>query len=319
MAATILVTGVAGFIGSHVAEALVGRGFHVVGIDCFSDYYNPARKEENISRLLSSERFRLCRTDLSCDDLSPFLKDVDLVFHQAAQAGVRSSWGLEFDKYTSANVLATQRLLEAARARPIRRFVFASSSSVYGDTAELPLREDSRKKPYSPYGVTKLAAEHLGHLYRMNYGVPFVALRYFTVFGPRQRPDMALYRFIDAAHSGNPVRVFGSGEQTRDFTFVGDIVRANLLAAECESPADVYNIGGGERVSVNQAIRLVEEIVGSAVPRSESGREKGDVKDTWADCSAARNDLGFVPSVSFREGVEKMVAWYRQKRKIGTE
>ncbi|MBN1826786.1 MAG: GDP-mannose 4,6-dehydratase [Candidatus Eisenbacteria bacterium] len=310
--ARALVTGAAGFIGSHLAEALVRGGWTVTGIDSFTDYYDPLRKEKNVASLLRSDRFRLFREDLLDADTDRLLEGIDVVFHQAAQAGVRASWGTEFDRYVTANILATQKLLEAARRFPLRRFVFASSSSVYGNAEELPVREDSVKRPHSPYGVTKLAAEHLGHLYRMNHGVPFTALRYFTVIGPRQRPDMALFRLLRAAYGGDPLPLYGGGGQTRDFTYVSDIVDANLAAAEREAPRGAYNLGGGERVSMNRLIEIVAQTTGREVPVLRSDWQKGDVRDTWADCSAAREDLGFVPRVSLQEGVEKTAAWYRE-------
>ena len=312
-----LVTGAAGFVGSHLCEALILDDWEVTGIDSFTDYYDPRRKEANLAGLRRSGSFRIVREDLLDTDLHGLLEGIDVVFHQAAQAGVRASWGDEFDRYVNANILATQKLLEAAKDFPIRRFVFASSSSVYGNAEEMPVREETPKRPHSPYGVTKLAAENLGHLYRKNHGVPFVALRYFTVIGPRQRPDMALFRLLRAAYGGEPLPLYGSGEQTRDFTAVEDIVAANLAAAVRETRRRVFNLGGGERISMNRLIEMVAEATGREVPVRRLEWSKGDVRDTWADCSAAREELGFVPRVSLRGAVEKAADWYRDEQGAG--
>ncbi|MBM3320116.1 MAG: NAD-dependent epimerase/dehydratase family protein [Candidatus Eisenbacteria bacterium] len=309
-----LVTGAAGFVGSHVVEMLLASGAEVVGVDAFTDAYDPRMKEENLREARSAAGFRLVREDLNAIDLNRLLEGIDVVFHLAAQAGVRASWGRDFERYVNANILATQRLLEAAREQPIRRFVFASSSSVYGETDRLPVREDAPKRPHSPYGVTKLAAENLGHLYRRNHGVPFVALRYFTVIGPRQRPDMAPYRLVEAAFGGEPFPIFGTGEQTRDFTFVEDAARATIRAGERETESGVFNIGGGARITLNEAIRLVEESAGRAVARRSADWQKGDVRDTWADCAAAARELEFGASVSVKEAIERLVRWYRKNR-----
>lgn len=310
-----LVTGVAGFIGSTLAERLLRDGWTVRGVDSFADFYDPAMKEQNLRDALQNDRFQIVRKDLNEADLAALLDGVSVVFHQAAQAGVRSSWGREFHQYDADNIMATQRLLEAIRGADVDRTVFASSSSVYGNTADLPVTEESLTEPHSPYGVTKLAAEHLARLYRRNFDLSIVTLRYFTVYGPRQRPDMAFYRLAQAALSGGEFALFGTGDQTRDFTFVSDTVAANVLAAEADSPSEVYNIGGGARVSLRDAIRTVEEITGSKIALKESGWQKGDVRDTWADCSLARNELGYRPSVALREGLEQLVKWYESHRK----
>jgi nucleoside-diphosphate-sugar epimerase len=317
MTGRALVTGAAGFVGSHLAEILVREGWEVTGLDAFTDSYDAARKERNVSDLVRTPSFRLVREDLNRVDLAPLLDGVDVVFHLAAQAGVRASWGRDFDRYVDANVRASQRLLDAARGRDLRRFVFASSSSVYGEAESLPVREDAPLRPHSPYGVTKLAAEALGHLYRRNHGVPFVALRYFTVLGPRQRPDMAPYRIVRAAFGGEPVRVFGTGEQTRDFTCVADAARATLLAGERDTRTFVFNVGGGARVSLNEVFRLVEKVSGRSVARAAGDWQKGDVRDTWADCSAAREELGYEPRMPLAEGLERLVEWYRETHAIG--
>ncbi len=306
-----LVTGVAGFIGSALADELVRSGWDVVGIDSFNDFYDISLKEGNISGLNKSGHFTLHKGDLNDLDLHAILVGIDVVFHQAARAGVRTSWGREFDLYTTANILATQRLLESIRNQPVRRVVLSSSSSVYGDTDDLPVTEDSPTRPHSPYGVTKLAAEHLGRLYRRNFSLSTVGLRYFTVYGPRQRPDMAFLRLIRALRDGKPMEIFGVGDQTRDFTFVGDVVRANILAASAENPSEVYNVGGGARISLNGAIEILEDITGKKLVRKNSGWQEGDVKDTWSDGSLAEREIGFRPEVPLREGLSRMVEWAR--------
>jgi nucleoside-diphosphate-sugar epimerase len=242
-------------------------------------------------------------------DLKALLNGVTHVFHLAAQAGVRKSWGRDFDVYTRNNVEATQHLLEALVRMPIEKYVYASSSSVYGDNVPLPMREDTYLQPLSPYGVSKLAAEHLGHLYFANYGIPAVSLRYFTVYGPRQRPDMGFQRFLTAVKEGRPITVYGDGEQTRDFTFVSDIVAANLAAAERGTEGRVYNIGGGSRVTLNHVLDLVGQVTGKAVTIHREPDQKGDMRHTYADTSLARRDLNFAPAVSLESGLEQQYRW----------
>jgi UDP-glucose 4-epimerase len=305
-----LVTGCAGFIGSHLAERLIQLGHTVVGIDNFSDFYPRAVKEDYLAWLKGQPAFTFVEGDLAQMDLAPWLEGVEWAFHQAAQAGVRSSWGNDFAIYTQSNVLATQRLLEAAKGSPtLQAFIYASSSSVYGDAERYPTREDFLPQPISPYGVTKLAGEHLCRLYARAYGVPAVSLRYFTVYGPRQRPDMAFHRFIRAILANAPLIIYGDGMQTRDFTFVGDIVEANLLAAGRGRPGEVYNIGGGSRVTVRQVIALLEEIIGRPARVEFAPAQKGDVLHTAADISKAARELGYQPKYSLREGLAQEVAW----------
>ena len=306
-----LVTGAAGFIGSHLTERLLEDGWQVVAMDCFTDYYPRATKEQNLAACWTHPRLRFVEADLVTCDLEPLLADVDVVFHQAGQAGVRASWGAEFEMYVQNNILATQRLLEALKGRTLHRFVYASSSSIYGDAQDLPVREETLPQPISPYGVTKLAAEHLCRLYHTNFGLPTVSLRYFTVYGPRQRPDMAFHRLIRAMLEGGTFPLYGDGQQTRDFTFVADAVAANLLAIEAP-PGQVFNIGGGSRVTMNQVIATLEEIVGRPAPVERQAAQAGDVRHTWADTSAAREVLGFAPRVSLREGLAQEVAWLRE-------
>ena len=306
-----VVTGTAGFIGSHLAQGLLDDGFEVVGIDAFVDYYPRQAKEKNLAPLRDHRAFRFVEGQVQSLDLRPLLEGAAHVYHLAAQAGVRASWGRDFSLYTDHNVLATQRLLEAALESGRPRIVYASSSSVYGDTNAMPLREDSPCRPVSPYGVTKLAAEHLGHLYERNHGLPVTSLRYFTVYGPRQRPDMAFHRFLKAARDGEPIRVFGDGEQTRDFTFVADIVQATRAAALSGRPGTAYNVGGGERVSLNAVLKTIEGITGRPFDVRREAPQKGDMRDTAADTSAARRDLGFRSTVSLAEGLGREWEWIR--------
>jgi UDP-glucose 4-epimerase len=293
-------------------ESLLRDGQEVTGVDGFVDYYPRAVKERNLASARDHRAFRLVEGLVQDLDLRPVLEGARHVYHLAAQAGVRASWGRDFALYTDHNVLATQRLLEAALQAGRPRIVYASSSSVYGDSPALPLREDSACHPVSPYGVTKLAAEHLGHLYERNHGLPVVSLRYFTVYGPRQRPDMAFHRFLKAARDREPIRVFGDGEQTRDFTFVLDIVAATRAAAVSGRPGRVYNVGGGERVTVNGVLRTIEGITGRPFEVRREAPQKGDMRDTAADTSAAGQDLGFRSRVSLAEGLAREWAWIQE-------
>lgn len=304
-----LVTGVAGFIGSTLAERLLSKGADVVGIDCFTDYYPRPIKENNLSGLAGQTRFRFVESRLQDADLPRLLGDRTHVFHLAAQAGVRKSWGRDFAIYTTNNVEATQMLLEACAGLALDRLVYASSSSVYGDNVPMPMREDALPQPVSPYGVTKLAAEQLCYLYHVNYGVPTVALRYFTVYGPRQRPDMGFHRFLRATMRGEPITVYGDGEQTRDFTFVADAVSATLAAATRGVPGRVYNIGGGSRVSVNQVLEVIGRVAGRRPRVTVDPVQKGDMRHTYADTTLARVDLGFTPGVGLEEGLGAELAW----------
>jgi len=306
----VIVTGVAGFVGSHLAERLVDEGYQVVGIDCFTDYYPRAIKEANLNGLLGSSQFQLIEADIVELDWAPLLAGTEYLFHQAAQAGVRGSWGDSFGIYVRNNVLATQHLLEAARQAPLLKgLIFASSSSVYGEAEALPTPENVIPRPVSPYGVTKVACEHLCRVYHQSYDVPVVTLRYFTAYGPRQRPDMAFCRFISAMQRDEAITIYGDGEQTRDFTYVSDIVQANMLAMEHPHAGQVFNIGGGVRVSVNAVIDLLEQIVGKPARRSYVSRQKGDAAHTSADVTRARKLLGYEPRVGIGEGLRRQVEW----------
>jgi UDP-glucuronate 4-epimerase len=304
-----LVTGAAGFIGSHLSAALLDSGAAVTGIDCFTDYYPRVLKETNLAGLKGRPGFTFKEAALHDTDLEALLGGITHVFHLAGQAGVRKSWGTDFDVYIRDNIQATQRLLEAVARMPIQKYVYSSSSSVYGNNVPLPMREDTYLQPLSPYGVTKLAAEHLGNLYFANHGVPTVSLRYFTVYGPRQRPDMAFQRFLTAARDGAPITMYGDGEQTRDFTFVSDIVAANMAAAAQGRPGSVYNIGGGSRVTLKHVLELIRAVTGKTVAVRQEPEQKGDMRHTYADTSAARRDLGFNPQVTLENGLDQQYRW----------
>ena len=304
-----LVTGVAGFIGSTLAERLLDACSEVVGLDCFTDYYPRSHKEANLAGLRARRGFTFVEAALQDTDLPGLLDGVTHVFHLAAQAGVRKSWGRDFRVYTVNNVEGTQVLLEACVGRPIERVVYASSSSVYGDDVPIPMREDALPRPVSPYGVTKLAAEQLCHLYHVNHGVPTVSLRYFTVYGPRQRPDMAFHRFLRAAREGAPIVLYGDGGQTRDFTFVDDAVTATADAALRGVPGGVYNIGGGSRVSINEVLDLIGRVTGRALDVRREPAQPGDMRDTYADTTLARRDLGFHPAATLPQGLAAEYEW----------
>lgn len=311
-----LVTGAAGFIGSHLCDRLLAEGHSVVGIDSFTDYYPRAAKEANVAAALRQPAFRLLERDIldlaACrsgsDSLRQLLDGADCVYHLAAQAGVRASWGDTFDTYTSNNVLATQQLLEACVAAEVPKVVYASSSSVYGDQDELPLHVGMVCRPRSPYGVTKLAAEHLCGLYHSNHGLDTVSLRFFTVYGPRQRPDMAFHKFIRALLDGRELRIYGDGTQTRDFTYVADIVEG-LVRARSAPAGAVMNIGGGNRVSLTDAIATLEDVMGVEPTILHLPVEVGDVRDTWADVAPARELIGYQPRESLAEGLRSEFEW----------
>jgi UDP-glucuronate 4-epimerase len=313
-----LVTGAAGFIGSHLTDALLADGHEVIGVDAFTPYYDRGVKEANLTAARDHESFHLVETDLRDADLVPLLDAVDSVFHQAAQPGVRLSWSDGFAEYDSNNVLATQRLLEAvkvARAEgrgSLTRFVFASSSSVYGNAPSYPTHEDDLPRPHSPYAVTKLAAEHLCGLYASNWAIPTVALRYFTVYGPRQRPDMAMCRLIEAVLGGDPFPRYGDGSHIRDFTYVTDVVRANIAAATADIvPGTVVNVAGGGSISMRELIDLVGSLAGAEVPLVALDARAGDVERTGGSIDRAAELLGWRPLTSVPDGVATQLAWRR--------
>lgn len=311
----ILVTGSAGFIGSHLCEALLEQGHEVLGLDCFTDFYPRDLKEKNLEKPRSFKKFSFLEADLNEVNLEKILDGIEIIYHQAAQAGVRTSWGGNFDCYTMYNILATQKLLEAAKGKPIKKFIFASSSSVYGIAKKFPIQENHPLQPVSPYGVTKLAAENLVYLYWKNFGLPTVSLRYFTVFGPRQRPDMAFTRFIKAILENEPFEIFGSGEQIRDFTFIKDAVAANLSLLNIENGkvvGKVFNIGGGNPASVNEVIKIIEKITDLPARPKYLEFAKGDVRETRADTSQARKILGFKPETKLFDGLAVQINWLKE-------
>jgi UDP-glucose 4-epimerase len=307
-----LVTGAAGFIGSTLSERLLKSGADVIGLDCFTDYYPRPIKERNLATLRAYPKFRFVESRIQDADLGALLADRSHIFHLAAQAGVRKSWGKDFSVYTVNNIEATQVLLEACVKRPVERLVYASSSSVYGDNVTLPMREDALPQPVSPYGVSKLAAEQLCYLYTVNHGVPTVSLRYFTVYGPRQRPDMGFHKFFRAVLKGETITLYGDGEQTRDFTFVDDAVSATIAAATKGVPGRVYNIGGGSRVSMNEVIAMIGRVSGIAPKIVIDPAQKGDMRHTYADTTLAQTDLGFKPSVTLEQGLTAECGWMKE-------
>ena len=307
MPETALVTGAAGFVGSHLAERLLADGRPVIGVDRLSDYYDPAVKAGRVEELRSHPEFTFVEADLREVAAPALLEGVEVVYHLAGQPGVRPSWGQSFEIYANDNVMATQALLEAAKEASLARLVYASSSSVYGNAERFPTSEADRPQPLSPYGVTKLAAEHLCHLYAKSYGVPAVSLRYFSVYGPRQRPDMAFHRFIRAAAAGEPVRIFGDGRQTRDFTYVGDIVDATVAAGRLGRVGEVYNVAGGSRVTVLEILDILGRVMGAPITPVHEEAARGDARDTSGDITKAARDLGYAPSVSLEAGLTAQV------------
>ena len=306
-----VVTGVAGFIGSHLAERLLRAGHEVVGIDNFLDNYPRYFKDHNLTALLSETRFSFIESNLLRSDLSALLRGATYVFHLAGQPGVRASWGKEFTRYTDNNIVATQLLLEAAKGLALSKFVYASTSSVYGDTDDLPMREDGFTRPVSPYGATKLAAEHLCHLYWKAFSVPTVSLRFFTVYGPRQRSDMFFHLFLRALSRGDEVPLFDDGEQTRDFTFCDDIVDGIIAAASYPGRGEIFNLGGGSEISLINAIHLAERITGRKAKLQRFDRQMGDVRRTRARLDQAHDKLGYVPKIDLEQGLTEEWNWIR--------
>lgn len=306
-----LVTGTAGFIGSHLSRRLLKEGFSVIGVDSFTDYYPRWIKERNLSTLKSENNFSFLEEDINSLDLNRLLQNVDCVFHLAAQAGVRASWGQGFSEYIRNNIEATQRLLEESKEQPLHKFIYASSSSVYGYCPELPMSESSPLLPYSPYGVTKLAAENLCYLYSKNYGVPTISLRFFTVYGPGQRPDMAFHKFFKSTSENKPITVFGTGEQTRDFTYINDIIDAIFACIAHGQTGETYNLGGGNRKMLKDLLPLFEEICGKKISVKWEEKQKGDVPHTLADIQKAKKDLGYAPRTAIDEGLSEEWRWIK--------
>lgn len=306
-----VITGVAGFIGSHLAERLLRAGQEVVGIDNFLDNYPRYFKDHNLRALLPETRFSFIESDLLRSDLRALLRGATYVFHLAGQPGVRASWGKEFTRYSDNNIVATQLLLEAAKELALSKFVYASTSSVYGDTDDLPMREDGLTRPVSPYGATKLAAEHLCHVYWKAFSVPTVSLRFFTVYGPRQRSDMFFHLFLRALSRGDEVPLFDDGEQSRDFTFCDDIVDGVIAAANYPGRGEIFNLGGGSEISLIHAIHLAERITGRKAKLKRFDRQKGDVRRTRARLDQARDKLGYFPKIDLERGLVEEWNWIR--------
>ena len=308
-----IITGVAGFIGSHLAEALLKQGAKVTGIDQFNDYYNPQIKHNNVLNLKQYSRFKLIEANIQDLDWQQLLQSVDVIYHQAAQAGVRSSWGADFHHYTERNINATQTILEGAKqAKFLKRFVYASSSSVYGNALTLPTPETLCPQPVSPYGITKLAGERLCWLYQQNFGVPVTALRYFTVYGPRQRPDMAFHKFFRAVIDREAISIYGDGQQTRDYTYISDAVAANLAAGEvAEAVGRVFNIGGGSRVTLNELLNIMEQVIGHPIKKNYVDKAAGDASHTSADITQAKKILNYAPQISLKEGLAREWQWLK--------
>ena len=308
-----IVTGVAGFIGSHLAETLLKQGAEVIGIDQFNDYYSPQLKQNNVANLQKYSGFKLINGNIQDLDWHKLLQSVDVVYHQAAQAGVRASWGNDFHHYTERNINATQIILEGAKqVKTLKRIVYASSSSIYGDAVTMPTPETLCPKPVSPYGITKLAGERMCWLYQQNFGVPVTALRYFTVYGPRQRPDMAFHKFFKAAIEDKAISIYGDGKQTRDYTYVSDAVAANLAAGEVpKAIGQVFNIGGGSRVTLLELLEIMEQVIGHPIKKNYINKVAGDARHTSADVTKAQKILNYVPQVSLKEGLEKEWQWIK--------
>lgn len=312
-----LVTGCAGFIGSHLTERLLAEGCSVVGIDVLRDYYDPAIKKQNLSNFINNKDFEFHQADLNKIDLNGIIGKVTCVFHEAAQAGVRASWGEEFNIYVNDNILATHKLLEALKEHKEVKLIFASSSSVYGDSAQDQLFESSVLNPVSPYGVTKLSAEKLALVYWQNLQVPVVSLRYFTVFGPRQRPDMGLYKFIKAALLNEEIVIYGDGNQKRDFTYITDIIEANILAMKNHIPGECFNIGSGSNQTINDVLDKIEKLTGNKIKRVYSTKARGDVNSTRANIGNAHKKIGYDPKMSFEKGLMNQIDYMRKSLKIG--
>ncbi|MBC8359752.1 MAG: GDP-mannose 4,6-dehydratase [Candidatus Aminicenantes bacterium] len=306
------VTGAAGFIASHLCRRLLKEGFSVIGTDSFTDFYAKWIKEKNIQPLINEKNFEFISGDLNDLDLKKLLKNTDYVFHHAAQAGVRKSWGENFSFYTRNNIEATQKLLEAAKECQLKKFIYASSSSVYGACTELPMSENSPLYPFSPYGVTKLAAEHLCLLYFKNYGVPSTSLRFFTVYGPGQRPDMAFHKFFKNIAEGKQISVYGDGKQTRDFTYIDDIINANFASINKGKAGEIYNIGGGNRKKIEDIFPILEKICQKKIKISKEKKQKGDVPHTYANIKKAQKDLDYTPQVQLQDGLNEEWKWIQK-------
>jgi UDP-glucuronate 4-epimerase len=310
----MLVTGVAGFIGSHLGERLVADGHEVLGVDCFSSHYGRNQKELNLTGLKGQPRFEFVELDLARQPILDLFEDVTVAFHLAARPGVRDSWS-DFADYVEANIVGSRAVFDAAAATQTR-VVYASSSSVYGDSPVLPLSEGQPLHPISPYGASKVMTEVLAGAYGSSYGLDAIGLRYFTVYGPRQRPDMGLARFIEAFVGGEPLPLYGDGLQRRDMTYVGDVVQATLAAGERGRPGSVYNVASGSPRPLLEILGELAEVLGLPLRVAHEGPKPGDVRDTWGDITLASEDLGYSPSVALREGLARQAAEAERYRQL---
>ena len=310
---TAIVTGVAGFIGSHLAERLIKKNYKVIGIDCYTDYYSKKIKKDNLKNCFKSKNFIFLEKDIMNLNLEPILRKADYLFHEAAQPGVRNSWGDEFKIYVKNNIMLTQKILESAKkVKHLKKIIMASSSSVYGNQKGTMIEDKTLPNPISPYGVTKYAAESLGNTYAKNYNLPVISLRYFTVYGPRQRPDMAFSRFILAALSNKPIIVYGDGNQTRDFTFVSDIIDANMSCIENNIDSNIINVGGGHIISINKVLNLLSEKIDKPINIHFMKKQSGDVEHTNADIEKASKLLKYKPQITVKEGLDYQIAEIRK-------
>ena len=312
MADRVIVTGVAGFIGSHLAEKLIEEKFEVIGIDCFTDYYSKEIKKNNLQILEKSENFQFLEQDIMEVDLISIFKKSQFLFHQAAQPGVRASWGNEFQTYVKDNILATQKILESAKeSNSFKKIIMASSSSIYGEQEGIMKEDETIPKPISPYGATKLASENLGMIYASNYNLPITSLRYFTVYGPRQRPDMGFFRFIKSNLKKDEISIFGTGKQIRDFTFISDIIDANVNTMKSDIHGNVLNIGGNKTYSILEVLSIIEKITKIKNKLNFISEQKGDVRKTEADISKANKIIEYNPKINLVEGITKQIEWMK--------
>jgi UDP-glucuronate 4-epimerase len=310
----VVVTGAAGFIGSHLVDRLLADGHEVIGIDCFSDYYSRAVKEGNLASARATRSFLFKELDLADSDLGSALTGAEVVYHLAGRPGVRAALA-HFDRYLRENVVATHRLLEAVKGAGLKRFLYAGSSSVYGDAETFPTAEGALPAPLSPYGVTKLAGEHLANVYWKNFQVPAVRIRYFTVYGPRMRPDLMLARSMRAIYDGTVLDVYGDGEQTREFTYVADAIEGTVLAAERGANGELYNLGGGSSVTINHVLDLLSEVSGIQIKRRYMERQPGDHRRAGASIERARTQLGWEPRTSLRDGLASQWRWFLDQQR----
>jgi nucleoside-diphosphate-sugar epimerase len=309
----VLVTGCAGFLGSHLSEALLARGHTVVGIDCFTDLYSRERKASNLCNVLRVPRFILHEADLATADLAPLVRGIDLVYHMAGQPEVQAGWGIDFASHTTNNLLATQRLLEAVKGLPLRKFVHASSAAVYGDNTGVPRTEEMTPQPTSPHGLTTLSAEQLVQLYWRQHGTPTISLRYFTAFGPRQRPDMDIDRFIRAILADRPLIVSGAGDQPRDFTAIEDVITATLAAGKTDAVGVACNVGGGTRVSIDNVLAHLARLLRRPLRVRYTESRCGDTPRAIADMSRAAALLDYRPRIRMEAGLAAQIAWIRRQ------